>query len=210
MATSNADFRQTLEFRRGRTAEELVTEELKRRGWFVNVTADYVGVDEKAPRLHGPHEVSWILPDLDVCRAGVRRWVEVKYKSRATRTKVEQRRVLPDCELEHGIDLRLVRHYRRVQAESGCKVWVCIYEGDTRIAWMQALDRLDQPDTRHSGGRRWHRITGPGEFDKNRPWVRMFIFSRADLIMFATLDPVPFAAADRDGDHAPLKRGSFA
>lgn len=198
MSAARMAFRETLEFKQGRTAEELVATELRRRGWYVIPSYDYSGEDDKAPRLHGPHEVSWVLPDLDVCRGGVRRWVEVKYKSAAAHVYSPRQRVRPDCPLQHGISLRLVEHYRRVREQSGCEVWICIYEGNTRLVLIQNLAVLEQQE---SAGRRWHHILPPGQFDQNDRHG-MFFFSRADLIMWATIDPLPMADPGREREEA--------
>ena len=112
-----------------------MAQELKRRGWFVLPSYDYSGKDDdKAPRLQGL-EVSYVIPDLDVCRHGRRAWVEVKTKGAATLTRTTGRR-------EHGISQRHWRDYWHVQRATGCEVFLCIYEENTNLARMSSITRL--------------------------------------------------------------------
>ena len=90
------------------------------RGWCVIPSYDYSGEDEHPPRMEG-QAAAYILPDLDVCRQGHRRWAEVKTKARPSLGRISG-------ELEHGIPLRHFEHYQAVQRESGCPVYLFIYE----------------------------------------------------------------------------------
>ena len=91
------------------------------RGWFVVPSYDYTGAEEeKAPRLQGLAE-EFVIPDLDVCRNGVRKWIEVKTKGKPSPTRMTQRQ-------EHGIAKRHWNSYWRVQEISGTEVWLAIYE----------------------------------------------------------------------------------
>jgi hypothetical protein len=127
--------RDTAEFKRGRSGEQIVAERLKRKGCFIIPSYDYSGEDnDKPPRLQGLLR-SAIIPDLDVSRAGRRIWVEVKTKRRADWTRVTQR-------LEHGISLRHYNEYLDVQAITGTAVWLAIYEEETGDVLVQKLADL--------------------------------------------------------------------
>ena len=105
----------TREFERGRQGELAIARWLQERGWYVIPSYDYSGQDgTKAPRLQGLL-AGYAIPDLDVCRGGDRMWVEVKVKGGATYHR------LTDT-FEHGISLRLYRHYLEVQRLTGTQV----------------------------------------------------------------------------------------
>jgi hypothetical protein len=130
--------RERPEFQRGRQGEHVVAAWLKQRGCFVIPSYDYSGEDgDKAPLLQGLWE-GYPVPDLDVARNGNRFWVEVKTKERP----VEWRKT---GELRHGIELRLLQHYRTVQTISGSPCWLFIYEESTRWLLAQTLGQLGQP-----------------------------------------------------------------
>jgi hypothetical protein len=130
-------FRESTEFLRGRTGERIVATWLQHRGWFVIPSYDYSGEDgEKAPKMHGQRE-AFVLPDLDVCKAGTRRWAEVKTKAAPTFTRITGR-------FEHGIPLRHYNEYQRVQRETGCHVYLFIVEEDTQIVIAESLDQLSK------------------------------------------------------------------
>jgi hypothetical protein len=163
---------------RGRTAERLVGDELRRRGAFVIPSYDYAGEDgDKAPRMAG-WEVSWVLPDLDVCFRGRRVWVEVKAKASADWTRKTQR-------WEHGISRRLLCHYRQVRRESGCPVWICVYEENTRLVLLQDLAVLERPENcREYDGEKMGR-------------GGMFFFARGAMIFWAMIDGNGTGQADK-------------
>ena len=131
------DFRQRPEFKLGRSGERRVADFLQEKGFYVIPSYDYSGEDDdKAPRMQGKKTV-YVIPDLDICRAGLRQWVEVKTKTRATHyRKTDQ--------LQHGIDERHFAAYRAVQAESGCEVFLAIYELTPRpVVLVASIDDLD-------------------------------------------------------------------
>jgi hypothetical protein len=134
------DFRQTNEFIRGSAAEKRVARWLQERGWHVIPSYDYAGSDgEKAPKLQGFHE-GYPVPDLDVCRSGIRKWVEVKSKSYSPWWGIGGYHV-------HGVDFSLFQHYQTVEILSGTECWIAIYEEDTRQLLCQSLRRLGPPDS---------------------------------------------------------------
>lgn len=117
-------FTERPEFIRGREVEKLVAGLLQQRGWYVIPSYDYSGKDDdKAPRMTGQAQC-WMIPDLDVAKGGRRIWVEVKAKAASTYHRGLQR-------WEHGIPLRQFEHYRSVEYETGCLVFLAIYEEDT-------------------------------------------------------------------------------
>jgi hypothetical protein len=129
--------RDTEQFRRGRNGEHIVAERLKRNGWYVIPAYDYSASDEHPPRMEGWTR-RFIIPDLDACKAGRRIWVEVKTKTapslhRATNV------------LEHGIPLRHYEQYRQVEFETGCPVYLLVYEEQSRQLLWQKLSELGQP-----------------------------------------------------------------
>lgn len=121
------------EFKRGRVAELLVSTWLQQRGWFVIPSYDYAGLThDKPPRLQGIRQ-AFPIPDLDICRGGDRRWVEVKAKGSAA--MYWKRGVY-----QHGV--HNYEHYLRVEKETGSKTWLAVLE----------LDDIDTPDKRGVAG----------------------------------------------------------
>lgn len=131
-------FRERPEFVLGAATEKRVAAWLQERGWHVIPSYDYAGPDgDKPPRLQG-FKVGYAVPDLDVARAGVRRWVEVKFKSYSPFYYKGGYQV-------HGIYLRLLEHYRTVQTVTGTECWIAIYQADTRELLVQSLNELGEP-----------------------------------------------------------------
>jgi hypothetical protein len=126
--------RETEKFQRGRNGEQLVADRLRARGWCVIPSYDYSGEDDHAPRMEGK-AAAYILPDLDICRRGHRRWAEVKTKTAPTLGRISG-------EPEHGIPLRHYEHYQAVQRESGCPVYLFIYEESSRELLYRKFDEL--------------------------------------------------------------------
>jgi len=126
--------RETEKFQRGRNGERLVADALKERGWMIIPSYDYSGEDDHAPRMEG-QVAAYILPDLDICRSGMRRWAEVKTKLAPTMGRISGK-------LEHGIPLRHYQHYVAVERETGTEVWLFIYEESTRRLIFQKLGEL--------------------------------------------------------------------
>jgi hypothetical protein len=139
--------RETAEFKRGRAGEQIVAGWLKRHECYVIPSYDYAGQDgSKAPRLDGlwtGHPV----PDLDVSRNGNRFWVEVKTKERPVLWRMTN-------ELRHGIELRLLEHYRTVEAISGSPCYLFIYEETSRWLLCQLISELGEPCTGTDRGTR--------------------------------------------------------
>lgn len=129
--------RETEEWKRGHTGELLVARWLMRRGWYVVPSYDYSGEDGfKAPRMHGLRD-GFVLPDLDVSKDGQRLWAEVKTKRVPTLHRITGR-------MEHGIAINHWKAYRRVQQESGCDVWLVIYEELARRLVVGRLSALEK------------------------------------------------------------------
>jgi hypothetical protein len=148
-AIGSTNLRDRPEFHRGRRGERLVADLLQRRGWHVIPSYDYAGEGgDKPPRLQGC-DCAYPIPDLDVSRGGVRRWVEVKTKAEPTWTRVTGR-------LEHGVSLRLYESYRHVQAITGCPVWIVIVEERAGAILCAPLDGLE-PVKRVYNGRKMGR-----------------------------------------------------
>jgi hypothetical protein len=139
--------RDSEEFRRGRSGEEIVADWLKKRECYIIPSYDYSGEDgDKAPKLQGLWE-GHPVPDLDCSRNGHRFWVEVKTKEKP----VLWRR---DNELRHGIELRLLEHYQTVQMISGCPCYLFIFEELSGHLLAETLGRLGEPYTGTDRGRK--------------------------------------------------------
>lgn len=145
------EFRETVEFKHGRIAENIILKGLQRRGWYILPTRDYRGEDEedeKAPRLFG-RDGSFILPDLFAFNPKDERvsraWFECKAKSDPTWGWKAAR-------WEHGISHRHCSHYNKVAAITGCPVYVIIVEGSTKdilVAKLSDLTGIDGKPTRY-------------------------------------------------------------
>jgi len=115
------EFHERPEFILGSNGERLVAEFLQEKGFYVIPSYDYSGEDNsKAPKMQGK-KTAYVIPDLDICRAGLRRWVEIKTKTEAVPFR-------KTGELQHGIDVRHFESYLKVQSESGNEVFLAIYE----------------------------------------------------------------------------------
>lgn len=131
-------FRDTEEFKRGRRGEQVVSELLKACGYYIIPSYDYGGEDgDKAPKLQGAQH-GYAVPDLDAAHSGRRRWVEVKTKTHAIEYRKKK-------ELRHGIENRLLEHYREVQRITGCPVDICIYELSSGDILKASIDALGAP-----------------------------------------------------------------
>jgi hypothetical protein len=142
--TTALRFRDRAEFLRGREAEQTVAALLKDRGWYVIPSYDYSGPDgERAPKMQGAQD-GVVLPDLDIAKRGSRRkWAEVKAKAAPSWTCLTQT-------MDHGIGYRKWCHYRRIESETGCEVWLFIIEEDTQLLLVESLDVLG-PGRRYTG-----------------------------------------------------------
>lgn len=139
-----SNFRDRPEFVRGRNGEQRVAAWLQERGWYVIPSYDFSGEDgDKAPKMQGLRE-RIVIPDLDVSRGGVRRWVEVKTKEKPDFTYTTQ---TWDHGIEHYDD------YLRVQEETGSEAWLAIYETSTGELLMQSLRELGKPRRSRMNGR---------------------------------------------------------
>jgi hypothetical protein len=137
METKQNSFRETMEWKIGEIGRNVVIAALQEKGWYIIPSDDYIGEDEKAPRLFGKVK-QYVLPDLDVAQRTVRRWGEVKTKAEATWTHITQR-------LEHGFAKRLFDHYLEVQSITGTEVWVFVYERKTNTLLYARLNDLPKP-----------------------------------------------------------------
>lgn len=143
----------------------MVAEFLKKRGWLIIPSYDYSGDDgNKAPRLQGLRQ-SFVIPDLDTCRGGKRKWVEVKTKANAEWGKIAK------C-MEHGINLRHWNDYWRIQELTGCSVFLSIYEEKTGDVLISSIDNIQRHGT-HTN-KMWQ---------KGR-YVDMIYFARACFHLF--------------------------
>lgn len=135
MAIKSIPFDQTTEYKLGHDGELVIKQLLIDNGWLVIPSYAYTGKgNDKSPRLEGMN-CFYVIPDLDVCKAGTRRWIEVKTKSKADFTRLTQR-------FEHGIPLRHYRHYFDVQDATGCPVWLFVYELNTKSILYASLNAL--------------------------------------------------------------------
>lgn len=128
-------FRDNPKFKRGRNGEQIIAQLLKEKGWFVIPSYDYSGQEgDKAPKMQGA-VAAFVIPDLDIAKLGERRWAEVKTKKEPTLYKKTN-------VLEHGIPLRHFEDYKKVQAETGCEVWLFVYEELSRDVLCLKLNDL--------------------------------------------------------------------
>lgn len=135
MATSYIPFRETPQFKLGAEGEQIVKKLLLENGWLIIPSYAYTGPgQDKAPRMEGMNTF-FVIPDLDICKLGRRRWVEVKTKTEASWTHVTQK-------FEHGIPLRHYYHYLEVQRATGCPVWLFVYELAAKILLYSSLNAL--------------------------------------------------------------------
>jgi hypothetical protein len=144
MATSLIPFNQTPEFLKGSNGEQVIKNLLIQNGWLVIPSYAYTGPgDDKAPRMEGMNTY-FIIPDLDICKLGTRRWIEVKTKEKPIFTRITQR-------FEHGIPLRHYYHYFEVQEASGCPVWLFVYEKQAGAILYASLNVLSYTVRKYTG-----------------------------------------------------------
>jgi hypothetical protein len=111
-------------YKRGRNGELIVAEQMQKRGYGVIPCYDFSGEDgNKAPRMQFA-DFGLVIPDLDLCKGGKRRWGEVK-----TKFKADAHRKSGDY--VHGIDRKHFDSYMSVERESGCPVFIFIVEEST-------------------------------------------------------------------------------
>lgn len=146
MAINYIPFNKTAEFEMGSEGEQIVKELLQKNGWFVIPSYAYTGPEnDKAPKMEGTNTY-FVIPDLDICKVGTRRWIEVKTKTEADYTRITQR-------FEHGIPLRHYYHYLEVQKESGCPVWLFVYELRTKTLLYASLNSLSHFIRKYEGNK---------------------------------------------------------
>lgn len=108
----------------GNMGEKQAAAWLLSRGWGVIPSYEFSGASgDKAPRLTFADR-RMAIPDLDLCRAGVRKWFEVKTYYRSW----PNTRHAADI---HGMSARLFNGYREVEAATGCEVWIAVLEVST-------------------------------------------------------------------------------
>jgi len=138
------DFTKRPEFLKGRAAEQRVARWLQEFGFFIIPSYDYSGADgNKAPRLQGL-TAGHAVPDLDVSKDGHRKWVEVKFKTRANPWRSRKPWGRPNTP-EHGIDYSNYLDYLKVKRITGDEVWIAIYEESTGFLLMAEIDALGKP-----------------------------------------------------------------
>jgi hypothetical protein len=127
------DFHEAVEF--GRLGECFVVAWLQTRGYGVIPSYEYTGKNgEKAPRLLFQN-AALTIPDLDVCKAGARSWLEIKtYHGPAVNTRRGA--------LVHGIPSRLARDYSAVEKETGTPVFIVVLELDVGALLASRLATL--------------------------------------------------------------------
>lgn len=129
------DIRSTPQWDTGRDGARLIEQWFRSHRFLVHVACDHDDDDAAgAPALESD-DAFIALPDLDVAGGGSRRYVEVKTKSKALWVRIRER-------YEHGISARQLRNYWRVQQETGCDVWICIYQLDAGAVLLAKLDDL--------------------------------------------------------------------
>lgn len=128
-------FRSTPEYLFGLEAEQSVEQYLIDAG--AHVIAQYTREEEdKPPRMYGP-DGCLVLPDFDVYHpTGAHLMVEVKRKTAPTVYRIGGD--IP----QHGIDLRLYRQYRRVEAITRTEVWLVVRESSTGWAGCGHLPEI--------------------------------------------------------------------
>jgi hypothetical protein len=133
----NVPLRHTEEFRRGRNGEQRVADWLKRDGWLIIPSYDFSANDDHPPRMEG-HTQRFIIPDLDASKSGRRVWAEIKTKAGPLLHRASGI-------LEHGIPLRHYQQYLQVELETGCAVFLFIYEESSEALLYQKLSELGPP-----------------------------------------------------------------
>lgn len=119
----------------GNMGEKLVCRYLRSTGCGVVPSYEFAGKDgQKAPRLMFESK-GFAIPDLDVCKAGTRSWIEIKtYHGPAPNYR--------HGFLVHGIPKRLASDYAAVEFETGTAVFVAILELDSGALLVARLSTL--------------------------------------------------------------------
>lgn len=113
------------EFKIGRAGEVVIAGMLRAGQWYVNPTCEYSGKESRHAPMTANDEEALILPDFDIAKRGQRKWVEVK--SYGTPGDNRQH----GCKV-HGISKRHHKEYVEIERETGCEVWLFIYEYETK------------------------------------------------------------------------------
>jgi hypothetical protein len=112
-------------FKIGR-AGELVIEGMLRAGkWYVNPTCEYSGKESRHAPMTASDVKKLITPDFDIAKRGERKWVEVKSH------RIPADNHTYGCKV-HGIKTRHWKNYIEIERETGCEVWLFIYEYQTK------------------------------------------------------------------------------
>ncbi len=134
------DFQEQLQ-RSKNTAEIPIAKWFKQHGAFVIPLYRFSGAG--APKLEAfVSDDSSILPDLQVARAGMMFFVEVKLKTEATFTRMLQ-------QYDTGFSIRHWENYRTHQERTGAKVFVSFAHEKENLVTLDGLDSLAV----HSGRR---------------------------------------------------------
>jgi hypothetical protein len=141
---SQDGFKDSPEYKKGASGEQLVARELMARMWYILPSYDYSGRENnKAPRLEGL-KGRYVLPDLLAFRDALARWWEVKVKASATYTRIKKR-------LEHGIPRRHYDDYLAVERITGIPVYLFVIEEDTGTMLYGKLSELAREKRVYSG-----------------------------------------------------------
>lgn len=142
---SRSPLHETPEWQRGNSAERQVADILRRQGWFVVPTYAYTTAMQQAPIIANNDE-SYVLPDLNAYKPGLRRWVEVKAKGEPTYWALDG----GNDRNAHGINQRHYRDYLAIEEITDAAVWLVIFEEST-MAYLSA--RLRDLPTRFGNGK---------------------------------------------------------
>lgn len=128
------DFESSDEYIMGERGEQLVEELIKQNGWKVLPSRLYAR--EGAPCLESLDE-RYVLPDLWVADGygKEQRFVEIKTKDKPVHYYIKD-------QLRHGFEAYLYDQYRAVQRETGCKVWIFVYEESSGELLRKPLEDL--------------------------------------------------------------------
>jgi hypothetical protein len=115
------------EFKIGRAGEVVIAGMLRAGKWYVNPTCEYSGKESRHAPMTANDVKKLITPDFDIAKRGQRKWVEVKSYGKPVLNRQH------GC-LVHGLEKRHWKNYVEIEAETGCEVWLFIYEYEAKTA----------------------------------------------------------------------------
>lgn len=179
----------------GDRCQRLVEAYLHSINYLTIPSYDFTGSDgDNAPKLKGSCS-SYVLPDLDCCRDGERRWVEVKGKEQAVFNRTFQA-------LVHGIEKRHYDDYLAIERLTNTTVWLMILEIDTGHLLTRELSRLSTYPCLCRGCRSGMRCRAQREpliYFLRDDFTRIHTFERSDL------DALRTANFPLEGSQEPLR-----